>query len=97
MVDIKTIKLIIWDLDDTFWQGTLSEGGATPIADHIQLVRDTTDAGIINSICSKNEPEPTIAHLKELGIWEYFVFASINWDNKGARLAHMIDAMALRP
>ena len=97
MVDIKTIKLIIWDLDDTFWQGTLSEGGATPIADHIQLVRDTTDAGIINSICSKNEPEPTIAHLKELGIWECFVFASINWDNKGARLAHMIDAMALRP
>lgn len=97
MVDIKTIKLIIWDLDDTFWQGTLSEGGATPIADHIQLVRDTTDTGIINSICSKNEPEPTIAHLKELGIWEYFVFASINWNNKGARLAHMIDAMALRP
>lgn len=97
MIDIKTIKLIVWDLDDTFWKGTLSEGGATAIEENIQLVRDATDAGIINSICSKNEPEPTIAHLKELGIWEHFVFASINWDNKGARLAHMIDSMALRP
>ena len=97
MIDIKTIKLIVWDLDDTFWTGTLSEGGATSIAENIQLVKDATDAGIINSICSKNEPEPTIAHLKELGIWDYFVFASINWDNKGARLAHMIDSMALRP
>ena len=97
MTDIKTIKLIIWDLDDTFWKGTLSEGGATAIAENIQLVHDTTDAGIINSICSKNEPEPTIAHLKGIGIWEYFVFASINWDNKGARLVHMIDSMALRP
>ena len=97
MIDIKTIKLIIWDLDDTFWMGTLSEGGATTIAENIRLVRDTTDAGIINSICSKNEPDPTIAHLKNLGIWEYFVFASINWDNKGARLVHMIDSMALRP
>lgn len=97
MIDIKTIKLIVWDLDDTFWKGTLSEGGATSIAENIQLVKDSTDAGIINSICSKNEPEPTIAHLKELGIWDYFVFASINWDNKGARLAHMIDSMALRP
>ena len=97
MIDIESIKLIIWDLDDTFWQGTLSEGGATAIEANIQLVKDSTDAGIINSICSKNEPEPTIAHLKELGIWEYFVFASINWDNKGARLAHMIDSMALRP
>lgn len=97
MIDIKTIKLIIWDLDDTFWKGTLSEGGATAIAENIRLVRDTTDAGIINSICSKNEPVPTIAHLKDIGIWEYFVFASINWDNKGARLVHMIDSMALRP
>lgn len=97
MIDIKTIKLIVWDLDDTFWKGTLSEGGATSIVENIQLVKDATDAGIINSICSKNEPEPTIEHLKELGIWDYFVFASINWDNKGARLAHMIDSMALRP
>ena len=97
MIDIKTVKLIVWDLDDTFWKGTLSEGGATAIEENIQLVKDGTDAGIINSICSKNEPEPTIAHLKELGIWEHFVFASINWDNKGARLAHMIDSMALRP
>lgn len=97
MIDIKTIKLIVWDLDDTFWKGTLSEGGATSIAENVQLVKDAADAGIINSICSKNEPEPTIAHLKELGIWDYFVFASINWDSKGARLAHMIDSMALRP
>ena len=97
MIDIKTVKLIVWDLDDTFWTGTLSEGGATAIEANVQLVKDATDAGIINSICSKNEQEPTIAHLKELGIWEHFVFASINWDNKGARLAHMIDSMALRP
>ena len=69
MIDIKTIKLIVWDLDDTFWKGTLSEGGATSIAENIQLVKDSTDAGIINSICSKNEPEPTIAHLKELEIF----------------------------
>ena len=75
----------------------MSEGGATPIAENIQLIRDTTDAGIINSICSKNEQEPTIAHLKEIGIWEHFVFASINWDNKGPRLAHQIDSIALRP
>ena len=39
MIDIKTIKLIVWDLDDTFWTGTLSEGGATSIAENIQLVK----------------------------------------------------------
>ena len=24
-VDLTKIKLVIWDLDDTFWQGTLAE------------------------------------------------------------------------
>ncbi len=97
MLDIATIKLIIWDLDDTFWQGTLSEGGAHAISENIQLVKDTTDAGIINSICSKNDKESTIRYLQQLEIWDYFVFASINWENKGARIQQMIEQMALRP
>ena len=25
--DITKTKLVIWDLDETFWDGTLSEGG----------------------------------------------------------------------
>ena len=25
MIDLKKIKMIIWDLDDTLWEGTLGE------------------------------------------------------------------------
>lgn len=96
-MNIETIKLIIWDLDDTFWNGTLSEGGAQPIERNLQIVRMTTDCGIVNSICSKNEAESTITYLKKINIWDYFVFASINWENKGQRLKQLIDKMALRP
>ena len=28
MIDFSKVKLLVWDLDDTFWSGTLSEGGA---------------------------------------------------------------------
>ena len=97
MIDLSKIKLIIWDLDDTLWNGTLSEGGAQLPIEHSQLIADLTDAGIINSICSKNDIEPTKAELQKLGIWDYFVFPSINWDNKGVRIKHIIDNMALRP
>ena len=24
---MESVRLVIWDLDDTFWQGTLTEGG----------------------------------------------------------------------
>jgi len=97
MIDIQSIKLIIWDLDDTFWKGTLSEGGIVLPEENAKLLNDLTDCGIINSICSKNEFEPTIKRLQELDVWDLFVFPSINWESKGPQLKDKLDKMALRP
>lgn len=97
MIDINSIKLIIWDLDETFWSGTLSEGGARIPDEHIRLVKDLTDCGIINSICSKNEFEPTKKALQDAGVWDLFVFPSINWESKGPQIKDKLDKMALRP
>lgn len=97
MIQLDKIKLIIWDLDDTFWCGTISEGGYTLPKSHVKLIKDLTDAGIINSICSKNDYDSTKAELVKLGLWDCFVFASINWENKGKRIKYIIDQMALRP
>ena len=97
MIDLKSIKLIVWDLDETFWSGTLSEGGAIVPDEHLKLIRDLTDCGIINSICSKNDFESTKQFILNLGVWDLFVFPSINWDSKGPQLKEKIDKMALRP
>lgn len=97
MIDCGKIKLVIWDLDDTFWKGTLSEGEITPISENIKLVRDLTDRGIVNTICSKNDYEPTVEKLKELDIDDLFVFKSIDWTPKGQRISKLIQDMGLRP
>lgn len=97
MIQLSSIKLIIWDLDDTFWSGTLSEGGITPISENIHLVKYLTDRGIINTVCSKNDYEPTMDKLRELGVAEYFVFSSIDWTPKGPRIKNLIKNMGLRP
>ena len=34
--------------------------------------------------------------LRREGIWEYFIFPSINWDPKGPRIAAMVEAVQLR-
>lgn len=93
------IKLIIWDLDDTFWKGTLSdhETSIVPIEKNIDLVKKTTYRGIVNAVCSKNDSEDANKMLKDLGINDYFVFNSINWEPKGMRLKNLISSMALRP
>ena len=51
---MEKIKLVIWDLDETFWEGTLSEEGVKPIKDNIELIKELSERGIINSIVSKN-------------------------------------------
>jgi FkbH-like protein len=96
MIENK-VKLIIWDLDETFWQGTLEEGGITAVEDNIALVRELANRGIISSICSKNDYERSKAKLNELDIWDYFVFPAISFDPKGKAVADMIEAAGLRP
>ena len=97
MYDFEKIKLIVWDLDDTFWSGTLSEGDVVVPEQNINLIRRLTDIGIVNSICSKNDAAQTMRKLKELGLDSYFVFPSINWDAKGSRIKALIADMQLRP
>ena len=97
MTDISNVKLVIWDLDETLWEGTLSEGGARIPDSHVRLLRNLTDCGIVNSICSRNEWEPTKEFLQKAGVWDFFVFPSINWESKGPQLKEKLDKMALRP
>jgi len=95
-MDLKKIKLVIWDLDNTFWSGTISEGIIHPIPENIRLLISLTDSGIINSICSKNTLKVVTEKLRELDVLDYFVFPSIDWTSKGARVSGMIKTMSLR-
>lgn len=96
MYNFDKIKLVIWDLDETFWKGILSEGEVNVPSENIQLIKRLTDVGIINSICSKNDYEKVQRKMTELGIWDYFVFPSIDWNPKGARIHQLISDMQLR-
>ena len=96
-MDIRNLKLVIWDLDDTFWDGTITEGGIRFKEKNIKLLKDLTDRGIINSICSKNDEVPVINKLRENGLNELFVFNSIDWTPKGPRISEKIKEIGLRP
>ena len=90
------VKLVVWDLDETLWNGTLSEEGISSVEAHLQMVRDLVDRGIMCSICSKNDFEDAKAALVDLDIWDYFVFPHIAWSPKGQAIKAMIAAMGLR-
>lgn len=95
-MDVSKIKLIIWDLDETFWKGTISEQKVAPQKQACDLVLMSSQKGIVNSICSKNDEKPCREKLTEWGVWDYFVFTSINWQPKGQRIKNIISDMNLR-
>ncbi len=93
----EAIRLVIWDMDDTFWQGTISEGPVKINKKHVDIVKKLTARGIINSICSKNDFAVVQEKLTELGLWDYFVFPQIAWQPKGPMLKSIIRNVQLRP
>ena len=97
MYQFDKIKLVIWDLDESFWKGTISEGEVEVPGQNRSLIALLTDIGIVNSICSKNDEKQVMEYLKAHGLAEYFVFPSINWFPKGTRIKQLISDMQLRP
>lgn len=93
----EPVRLVIWDLDETFWRGTLSEQGILPIPAHIELVKTLSARGIVNAICSKNNFTLARQKLEDLGVWEYFIFPRIAFAPKGVMIREIIEAAQLRP
>lgn len=92
------IKLIIWDLDDTLWQGTLAEGDDVRLnQQHADYVRALNRCGLVSAICSKNDYSAAKHQLELFNLWEEFVFPRIAFVPKGAAIKQMIEAMQLRP
>jgi FkbH-like protein len=92
------VKLIIWDLDDTLWEGTLAEGDQLQLSSFRgNLIRALNTHGIVNAICSKNDYEMAKKRLIELELWAEFVFPKISFSPKGPIVKQILDEMHLRP
>lgn len=98
LFDAEKVKLVIWDLDDTVWNGTLAEGDSVLVRDDVAtFIREITEHGIVSSISSKNDFESARSKLCEFGLWDHFVFPAISFAAKGALVRETLEAMQLRP
>lgn len=87
MITIKYIKCVVWDLDDTLWDGTLIEGDSVTLKPGIREIIETLDSkGILLSIASKNNHEDAMEKLIELGLDDYFLYPKINWNAKSSSI-----------
>lgn len=89
-----TIKCVVWDLDNTIWDGVLLEDESVVLRDNVLTVLQTLDErGILHSIASKNSYDTAVAKLKEFGIDHYFLYPQIHWDAKSRSLQTIAQAL----
>ena len=93
----EAVRLVIWDLDDTLWKGTLIEGAIARVPETEAIVKELARRGIMSAICSRNDLAQVRNLLAADGLWDYFVFPSVSWDPKGPRIRSLVEDAQLRP
>lgn len=79
----QKIKCVVWDLDNTLWDGVLLEDEEVkPKSNIISIIKELDNRGILQSVSSKNEYEIARQKLIDLDLWEYFIYPQINWNSK---------------
>src|SRR4030067_1595069 len=79
----KTLKCVVWDLDNTLWDGVLLESDSVRLKPGIaEVIRILDERGILHSIASRSDPEAAANSLRRLGIAPYFLFPEIGWGGK---------------
>lgn len=86
----QSIKCVVWDLDNTVWDGILLEDDEVKLRPHVvEILKTLDERGILHSIASRNDHNTAMAKLKEFGIDEYFLYPQINWNSKAASVTQI--------
>lgn len=91
------VKCVVWDLDNTIWQGTLIETEnpdeltVNPVA--AELIKAFDERGIIQSVASKNDYKNAMPVLEKLGIGEYFLYPQIHWNPKSSSMKAIAECL----
>jgi len=84
----KEIKCVVWDLDNTLWDGVLLEGDDVRLKlGVIDVVKTLDKRGILHSIASKNFYDDAMKKLREFKIDDFFLFPEISWNAKSQSIA----------
>lgn len=100
------VKCVVWDLDNTLWDGILIEAedpsALTLRTGVLDVIIELDNRGIIQSVASKNEYAAAMAVLERLGVAEYFLYPQIHWNSKSGSVEQIakslnigIDSLAL--
>ena len=104
------VRAVLFDLDNTLWQGIIGEdgpdgiavGGAYPgnaFADFQAFLANLRASGVALAIVSKNniaDVEEAFQHHSDMPLsWDDFTAHRVNWSDKSSNLKDIVEALSL--
>jgi FkbH-like protein len=88
------VKCVVWDLDNTVWDGILLEDGDVRVRpEAASLIRALDQRGILNSVASRNDQDAAMAALERAGLAEFMLCPQIGWNQKSDSVAAVASAL----
>ena len=90
------VKCVVWDLDNTLWDGILVEDGSSNLRlkpGIRDVIVELDRRGILQSIASKNNFSEAIEVLKSWDLEQYFLFPQISWNPKSESVSAIVKGL----
>src|SRR5271166_2218884 len=95
-IPAEKVKCVIWDLDQTAWDGILGEQDADMVSLRPEVLRTMLamdERGILQSVASKNDHDSAWRALDRLGVAHLFLYPQINWEPKSANIQQIATSL----
>ncbi|MGX6606769.1 HAD-IIIC family phosphatase [Micromonosporaceae bacterium Da 78-11] len=90
------VKCVVWDLDNTLWDGVLLEDETVTVRPWVvEHIRDLDRKGVLHSVASKNDRATALGKLDELGLSDLFLYPQVNWNPKSSSIELIAKAFNL--
>ena len=92
----QAVKCLVWDLDNTLWDGVLLEDRDVVLRpEAVPVIRTLDDRGILHSIASRNDSAMALEKIRQFGLADYFLCPQINWNPKSDSVKVISESLKL--
>ncbi|MFF4468310.1 HAD-IIIC family phosphatase [Streptomyces sp. NPDC001599] len=89
-----TVKCLVWDLDDTLWDGVVLEGDdPAPFPAALETLAELDRRGILHAAAGRGERGATERHLAERRLSDWFCAVQVGWGAKSDAVRRIAKAL----
>jgi FkbH-like protein len=88
-------KCLIWDLDNTLWEGVCLEGAVRLRPEAALAIKELDGRGILHSIASRGDADLAMGILRKFGLDSYFLAPQVNWLPKSQNIRKISQELRL--